>query len=167
MSPLRGRNLMRFIAYAIPGLISLVGIAITANGLMVLYRARMSATWWPTKGQITHCEIVTRTRSPGSSGGPRYAPEVRYSYQAAGKNYDGSRISMGGEGATSEIEIARRYTKRYPVGHAVTVYYDPNKPSSAVLEPGVLKRTFVPLCFGLGFAAFAAWFVLLFWLASD
>jgi hypothetical protein len=33
-----------------------------------------------------------------------------------------------------------------------------------VLEPGITKRAFIPMAFGLGFAIFGGWFALLSWL---
>ena len=58
-------------------------------------------------------------------------PVVQYSYQVGGRSYQGSRIApgpeVGGTGAGKIIE-------RYPVNSQVTVYYNPQNPSDAVLE---------------------------------
>jgi hypothetical protein len=42
----------------------------------------------------------------------------------------------------------------------------PDHPPTAVpfLEPGITKRAFIPMAFGLGFAIFGGWFALLSWL---
>ena len=61
------------------------------------------------------------------------APAVEYEFEVGGRTMRGSRIGIGDDwgGANSEATLAR-----YPVGAAVTVYYDPNDPKSCVLERG-------------------------------
>jgi hypothetical protein len=78
-----------------------------------------------------------------SSGRHAQYPVVLYSYQVGGRSYQGSLIAPGLEvgrtGAPARLAV-------YPTGSQVTVYYNPNDPSDAVLE------TKVPSLFWLWFA---------------
>ena len=57
--------------------------------------------------------------------------EITYEFTVAGKTIEGSRIDLGaGSGAT---EVARTL-KRYPQGKIVRVLYDPQDPTSCILE---------------------------------
>lgn len=76
--------------------------------------------------------------------------KVAYDYQVEGKNYSGDRISWSDHPLTDTNQVQfllNKYsnhfdpTKKTPF-HApkVTVYYDPNNPGLAVLEPGLASR---------------------------
>jgi hypothetical protein len=41
-----------------------------------------------------------------------------------------------------------------------TVLIRPTSASASMLEPGISKRAFIPMAFGLGFAIFGGWFAL-------
>ena len=62
-----------------------------------------------------------------------FVPVVRYEYRVEGRAYTSSRINFSVVQGISE-DWARGITGRYPVGQEVVVYYDPQKPSDAVLE---------------------------------
>jgi hypothetical protein len=66
--------------------------------------------------------------------------------------------------AASDGRYARTCVARYQVGAPVAVYYDPKEPTTAVREPGISKKSFITLAFGLGIAFFGGWFCLPTWL---
>ncbi len=144
--------------YIFFGLFVLVGLAVAAYGLTVLCHARRSATWPGTPGVVTKSDV--------SRGDQSYAAAVAYAYTVDGVPYRGADIGSGIELASTTEDHARRRVARYPVGTPVAVYYDPAAPATAVLEPGVLKTSFVPLVFGLMFANFGGWPWLLWWLCE-
>lgn len=150
---------MRLFPYILSGAFALVGLAIAAYGLAVLERARRSASWPSTPGVVTESG-VTR-------GDDSHSPSVAYTYTAGGAPRRGTGLVVGPTVASSTEDYAVRRLARYPVGAAVAVYYDPAAPGDAVLEPGLAKRSFVPLAFGLLFASFGGWFGLLWWLCND
>ncbi len=137
-----------------------VGLGIAAFGARSLIHARASSTWPHVPGEIKHSEINQSSDSDGTS----YSPLVRYSYSVSGQSFTGERICFGLAKMSAGYQFAQAYIERYRVGSAVLVYYDPTQPSSSVLEPGISKRAFMPIAFGLGFAIFGGWFALLFWL---
>lgn len=99
--------------------------------LAVIYfmRRRMAtvSTWPSTMGTVTASFLEQRSDSEGTTN----YPVVQYSYQVGGQSYQSSKrapgMEVGGTGAGSVIA-------RYPVGAQVMVFYDPQKPSDAVLE---------------------------------
>ena len=78
---------------------------------------------------------------------------MKYTYQAAGRSYVGNRISASDTHQKS-LSGADKILRKYPAGGQVTVYYNPDEPGVALLEPGMPKNVFVLLacavaCFGL------------------
>ena len=67
---------------------------------------------------------------------------VRYTYQVNGEHLEARTIGYRGvwAGTVSELERIRRTYRR---GHRVTVWYDPDTPSRAVLEPGPGNSSFI------------------------
>jgi hypothetical protein len=148
----------RFFPYGVCGLFVLAGLVMAAYGGTLLYRAQQSTGWPCTDGRITRSEIVLNDAS--------YSPTVVYAYMVDGVDYQGTDIACAPRISTGDGDYARRCVARYPVGAPVAVYYDPDEPTTAVLEPGLSGKSFVPVVFGLYFAAFGGWIGLLFWLAN-
>ena len=99
-------------------------------GIIYFMRRRMAvvSTWPSTMGTVTNSYLEQRS---DSEGGTTNYPVVHYSYQVAGQAYQSSKRAPGMEvGGTG----ARGVIARYPVGAQVMVFYDPQKPSDAVLE---------------------------------
>jgi hypothetical protein len=136
-----------------------VGLGVTAYGLVVVFHARRTAAWPTAEGVVTRSEVVR--------GNDSYAPAVTYSYAVDGVRHQGTVIAPGPPLASTTDAYARRVVERYPVGAVAAVSYDPAEPASAVLEPGVSKKTFVPLAFGLLFASIGGWSWVLWWLCGE
>ena len=68
--------------------------------------------------------------------------DVRYGYQVMGSEYQGDKIAFGPKtgGACGK---AMKVLSKYPKGGTVTVFYDPEKPSVAVLERNISKAFLV------------------------
>ncbi len=73
----------------------------------------------------------TEESSPRSTG---LLYKIKYQYTIAGKRYYSEQVTFTFVG-NSDHNFARGYVRKYPVGRAVIVYYDPADPSFAVLEP--------------------------------
>ncbi|WNJ92472.1 DUF3592 domain-containing protein [Bosea sp. 685] len=111
-------------------------IAMVAHKAIQLRRAK---SWLPVQGRITSSRMATRRSGVGEGATIVNIPAVAYSFSAGGRSYQGSRISIGDiSGPFAEEALGR-----YPVGAAVTVYYDPADPENCVLErdapKGVVK----------------------------
>ena len=89
---------------------------------------------------------------------PGSDPGVRFEYRISGTRYTGDRVSYGGHSpGIGAAEIAARY----PLGAAVTVWYDPGQPGKAVLEPGPKLANWIEPGVGLAMVVLGtlAWFL--------
>lgn len=111
-----GRALLR--AFAIP--LAIGGLVGAYQGSDQVWTA-WSARAWPTvEGEVVHSRLTGR------------AFDVRYRYTVDGAALESRRVHVG---QFSGLEgYARAIAARYPTGSPVLVYYDPDEPSSAVLE---------------------------------
>ena len=88
---------------------------------------------WPTvEGVITYSELRS---SRNSDGNELYSADVDYVYTVDGKKYSGGNIETL-DGSTSSRSSVKKTLRKYAVGTKVPVYYDPEFPNTAVLEPG-------------------------------
>ncbi len=80
---------------------------------------------------------------------------ITYRYKVAGKQYTCSRLSVGEDLGNDDVEGK---LKRYPVGRAVEVFYNPADPGKAVLErnlpEGCAKAGMIALALVIGIIAF-------------
>jgi len=89
-------------------------------------------TWARTKGEIVASEVVAEG-SHTDDDDTDCTAVVRYRYAVDGKTYDSDRIAFGERGHTMRM-LASQVVAKYPVGAQVDVFYNPKRPSSAVLE---------------------------------
>jgi hypothetical protein len=85
-----------------------------------------------TTGVVTHSAVERQSDSEGSN---TYSPNIKYKYAVAGKEYSGNRYRFGQD--SSNDHSAQRIVTEHPVGKQVSVYYDPDRPSEALLRPGL------------------------------
>ena len=116
---------------------------VTLWALMVfgMQRAAARARQWPTApGRVETSDVQSyqvRSRSTGESSASWKAkswPNIVYGYDVAGVHYRGDKISYFGSGSNSE-DIARKVTKRFPVGTQLTVHYNPDNPAESAIDP--------------------------------
>lgn len=132
----------------LPGLIGM-----TIFGMMTAYFARdvwrawSSHSWPVVEGQITLSQIRRwrRVRGGQEVSTWNHAPEIRYQYLVAGHQYHAHTICFGREWNTNEFD-AHDTLKRYPSGARVRVWYDPQRPNHATLEPRASSRVYLMLC---------------------
>src|SRR5215471_4892700 len=123
-------------------MVALIVLA-AANKLFELYRAQ---SWSQTTGKVVRSGMETRRhRFAGEPERVENVPAVEYEFMALGSKVRGSRIGIGDDsgGENAEATLAR-----YPVGTAVTVYYDPQDPTHCVLERGGPKGLTAGGCIG-------------------
>lgn len=124
----------------------LVGAGLTWWGWTIVRNARASASWPTVQGMITETDLEFSTDEDGDT----WTPRVAYTYLVNGISYENFTIKFGETSYGSE-STAREVLVRYPVGQAVTVYYDPADPDRAVLEPGVSGGSYIVISIGLIF----------------
>jgi len=111
--------------------IAVAGIAFTLYRLRVLWTAWGSVEWPKASGTIVSATVE---KHPELYNFANYTPEVTYHYSVAETLYTGTRLRFGSF-ATASL-WAEDQLAHYRPGTNVTVYYDVDKPSRSVLEPG-------------------------------
>lgn len=94
--------------------------------------AEASKEWPSTQGVITFSEL---SKSHNSEGNTMYSANVHYTYSVGSNKYNDSNIRTV-DGSSSSKRAAKNTVRKYAKGTKVTVFYDPEFPNTAVLEPG-------------------------------
>lgn len=97
-----------------------------------LQYAAKSKSWPSAPGTITKSEVKVWKRD----GNTHYEPDIAYSYTVEGKKFSSTKITVGDGALDNNVSRAIRLQAEYPVDKEVDVYYDPDLPESAVLQPG-------------------------------
>ena len=150
----------------------LVAIAFFLDGRIIAHEKEASLTWPTTPGTITSCELREVRNKPRRLPYEivRYTVDVTYSYTVDGEPYEGDRVALI-DSLWSEGSAQARESK-YQVGTTHPVYYNPDDPSRAVLEPGDTSEdrasfeTVMGIALPLGLLAVAALLVVLFFVIS-
>ena len=153
----------------IAGIASAVFMTMGAIGALSVYttfaQSRRSRAWPTVKGTITHSELTKQTEQDRSNDSSRvyetimYGVKLGYHYVVAGKSFEASRLYWS-DGIKTNVETpALAILKRYPVGHRVDVYYQPDKPDVAVLEPFTVKGIRMIAFFAAAFVVFGLVFL--------
>jgi hypothetical protein len=112
-----------FLVVAIGG----CGLALICYGWISLQKARASLDWPVADGRIVMSRFV-----PDSDGGRK--AKIEYVYTVDEREHSSHVVVFGGlgDGGARGIHVGR-----YPQGKSVSVSYDPDDVTTAVLEPGV------------------------------
>ena len=111
---------------AILAFVTLSGIGISIWGWMILQKSRITRQWPRATGTIESFK--------DSSAVNDLLPEIIFSYQVDGKPY---RCHFEfPEGTHPLPEFVTFYRNKYPVGAEAEVFYNPEQPEIATLEPG-------------------------------
>jgi hypothetical protein len=131
------------------------GLYLTASALRDIARGRASLRWPSVRGDI---------RQLGAHvGGARHGDEagvIVFGYTVDGRAYESNVHDLAGRAVGRG---AGTVLAKYAVGDTVTVYFDPNAPSNAMLDPGAGAANYRMLGVGalmLGAAAVLAWVAL-------
>ena len=125
------------------------------------YRSALKTkSWSSVTGTITQSQIqhVNPNHIRDS-----YRPNISYSYQVNGINYQGNTVYKGDKSmGFNKKNSVQKIMNRYPVGKTVRVYYSPLQAQSSVLIAGPIKLHYLNLF--LSIACFLAGaFCLRFW----
>ena len=122
------------------GLVAAGGIADVLDGIQ-------SRSWTATDGTITLSKMESGTARRRRSFRRRtyYSPQIQYRYRAGDRELLGERISADNvrflgmktiDSSRTDAAEVEQIVSRYPVGSTARVYYDPDDPTRALLEPG-------------------------------
>jgi len=131
-----------------------VGVGMLVIGVIGLRQAAASRDWPTTQGVILSSAVErVRRNDPDRGFTTTFHARISFSYSVGGEPYTGDRVGVGDYGRNTNHH-ARSVVRKYPVGSQVTVYYDPNRPQSSLLEPGVRPMAFVIPGLGVAFVLF-------------
>ena len=128
-----------------------VGCALFGVVVLVIFgfsalRGRATSEWSSVEGTVSESRVG---RSSSASGRIQYYARVAYEYEVNAVRYVGNTIAIGAvTGFLVRESSAQKIVEKYPVGKRVRVYYDPEDPSKAVLEPGASSDVTVMLPIG-------------------
>ena len=132
-----------------------VGVFLVSWGRGMLETARASRSWPHVDGTVLESRVDSYVSTTGSGSKKRrttmYQADVRVRYEVEGQVYETNRVSLQDVSSSSAGSV-KKIVRRYPKGKRVKVYYDPQAPAVAVLQPGASWVTYVPLGFGIIFA---------------
>jgi hypothetical protein len=125
--------------YVIAGVCLLLAAG-CAQGVFHWWRLARAMARWPTvKGKIA------------SSWSMLDGEPFKYDYAVDGRNYVGHRVFCSAGGSSTADATAQEIAEKYPPGADVTVFYDPKRPATAVLEPRSMQNAATSLAFMLAF----------------
>ncbi len=104
-----------------------------------LKHAHASRTWPHTPGVI----LTSNTQLEKDEEGEARRAFILYFYEVQGTSYRSARVFSGDVLGLGFGRTIRRYLAAYPAGKAVTVFYDPESPGTALLEPGPNKAAYL------------------------
>jgi hypothetical protein len=127
------------------------GIGLAVAGVDYIKTAFASPNWNTTTGEIMAAYV---DKSGSENTGFSYTAKVEYSYVVNDWRYESERIGFG-EPVQASPEKAAEIIAPYEVGQPVTVYYDPDDVTYAVIEPGPTFNIIWLCAAGLFFFLFA------------
>jgi hypothetical protein len=119
---------------ALAGLAAIIGLI----ALALKRQVEAAQSWSTVDGVIETAQIESfreHTGLPNRSRKRFFKADIVYGYRVGKVDYKGSRLRFGGRFYATFSLFARNQVENYPPGTKVTVYYNPENASEAVLEP--------------------------------
>jgi hypothetical protein len=151
---LYANNGVPLFAFALPIVVLLGGVFCVAAYIRTRRLANASLRWPTAAGTVTHCDIIEEIiedkrddddKSAVRKVHHRYQVDLRYAYKIGKRDFIGTETNWGGTAIYGLREVAEKAAAPYRLGQNVTVYYDPEQPGNAVLEPASRKGAMAPL----------------------
>ena len=139
-------------------LVAVLALVLMADRLFILTQGSASIDWPQVEGVV----LLSETWPLGAArGGERYGLNVLYGYTVDGRDFEGRRLEFARSLSQRDEQAALEAMTAFEVGGTVTVFYHPEHPKRAVLQPGVDPSVWVGLGFGvlLMVVAVIAWTV--------
>lgn len=110
-----------------------VGILFIIGSIDQLTDIKRAQLWPSRRGVITHSYV---TKKRGHKNRRYWSIEIAGTYVGTSEKFDAGRIGFGAEFSVLTRERGERMAAQYPVKTELDVYYDPEKPSRAILVRG-------------------------------
>ena len=150
----RDSPVMRLGKLMLPFLAAAFGVYLLWTGTAQIVNSIRSRTWPSAPGEVLSSRVEVSPSYQQSSSTSRnrahYTAKVRYAYMVNGRRFTNDVITWRDQ-STGGSE-AEQLVGRYPAGRKVSVFYDPDNPTTAVLEQRFAWSAFLRLAFGALFA---------------
>lgn len=128
--------LLPWFAYAIPAASVALGSVFAFKSLSALRQSRACAHWPAVPGWVVRAQ---GKRTLADDGEARFSDfSVLYTYRVNDRDYRGTRLHAGEPAPLGRV--TEETVEKYRTGANVTVYYNPDDPEDAVLEPKSFRR---------------------------
>jgi hypothetical protein len=127
----------------------LIGVGFSSYGYYLLIDGKATEDWSAATGQVTQCEVETKTTYRRKRTQHEYLLHLSYQYVVDGQTYTSSRYSHSGGYRSSSERACRDEAAKYPVGSSVEVFFNPANPSDAILVRGVTDGDYALFVVGL------------------
>lgn len=127
-------------------LLTVAGMVLTAWGWQIRNKAKKTRSWTATQGYI----VKSEAKSPDND----LLPHIVFSYQVDGTDLQTSLPFP--TGIQPMPEFSRSYLQKYPVNTPVTVFYNPENPQQATLEPSGSADDWMILAIGIAATLFGS-----------
>jgi hypothetical protein len=139
-------------AFALP-VLALLGAVFGVAAFIRGRRLASASARWPTvAGIVTTSGVIEEVIEDKSNDDKsfirkihRYQVDLRYAYQVGKRDFVGTAAGWGWTAIYGLRDVAEKAASRYQLGQPVTVYYDPEQPGNAVLEPDNRQGSLAPL----------------------
>ena len=138
----------------------LVGGFFAVQGTLEWIRAADSTSWPTVAGTVTRSEVTSHRSSHKGRTSTSYHAHIEFDYRVDGQELHGNRRTY--KVVASSQSAANEAVAAHPVDRVVTVSYDPQDPSRAVLDPGWDWSNAIPIgvgLFAMVFIGFIRWLV--------
>jgi hypothetical protein len=124
-------------------ILALLGAVFSIVAFVRGRRLASASMRWPTvAGTVTTSDVIEEAIEGKNNDDKsfirkiyRYQVDLRYAYQIGKRDFVGTAANWGGTAIYGLREMAEQAADQYRPGQPVTIYYDPEQPRNAVLEP--------------------------------
>lgn len=127
-----------------------LAVVVVAQQAWTSQRLALTARRWPqTTGWVVFSGVqaewvqTRRYTSHRVSPARRYGAQVVVEYEVDGRRYLSERLHFGDRLLSSDPGPAEKTAAHYPVGHVVTVFYNPTNPADASLRSTISRGTWI------------------------
>jgi len=126
----------------------IVGVILSILMPISIRRGKKSKNWPSAEATVISTEVEEKHEYDEDGESVYCYPRVHYDYRVGNQVYHGFKYKL------LKVSMSRRKAleliSNFTPGEKLTVYYDPEKPTEAVILPGEQKYLYVFLAIGVG-----------------
>jgi len=115
---------------------------------IAINRGKKSRNWPTTEATVISTEVEEKHKYDEDGESVYFYPRAHYDYLVGGQLYQGFEYKL--LEASMSKRKAIEFISNFIPGDKLTVYYDPEKPTESVMQPGEQKYFYFFLVIGIG-----------------